>query len=123
MRNLRYTVSLSLAALVFSVAAVKAEEATKFKMPDIKAQKEAETKLNASKKEMAGVTNAVRKDAEKKMKQTQEQAEALQKQQAKKTEELKKEAAKGSAQGQAMREEHSKKWWKFWGSEEPAPAK
>ena len=32
---------------------------------------------------------------------------------------MKKEAAKGSEQGQAMRKEHSKKWWQF-GEKEPA---
>ena len=28
--------------------------------------------------------------------------------------EMRKEADKGSEQGQSKREEHSKKWWRFW---------
>ncbi|WP_269525067.1 hypothetical protein [Coraliomargarita parva] len=32
-----------------------------------------------------------------------------------KTEAMHKEAGKGSETGQEMREEHSRKWWKFWG--------
>jgi hypothetical protein len=48
--------------------------------------------------------------------QVRERAEgsqdAMQKQQEKHTERT--EAGKGSEQGQAMREEHSRKWWKFW---------
>lgn len=39
----------------------------------------------------------------------------LEKQQAKKAEQTQKELGKGSEKGQAAREEHSKKWWKFWG--------
>ena len=35
-----------------------------------------------------------------------------------KTDAERKEAGKGSATGQQKREEHSRKWWKFWGEEE-----
>lgn len=36
------------------------------------------------------------------------------KQHDKKADQIRKEEGKGSEQGQASREEHSKKWWKFW---------
>ena len=36
------------------------------------------------------------------------------KQMAKKAEQERKELGKGSEQGQAKREENSRKWWKFW---------
>jgi len=123
----RYVLFLGLAALLFSATAVRAEDAAPLKIPDVKAdaakaKKDAEHKMHAAKKEIAGVTNAVKKDAESKMKEAKEKAAEAQKEQAKKTEEMKKEAAKGSEKGQAMREEHSKKWWKFWGEKEPATA-
>lgn len=38
----------------------------------------------------------------------------LEKQREKKMEQERKEQDKGSEQGQRMREEHSRKWWKFW---------
>ncbi len=38
----------------------------------------------------------------------------LEKQRYKKAEQERHELDKGSEQGQAMREEHSRKWWKFW---------
>jgi hypothetical protein len=99
-------------ALILSAVAVKAEEAPKMKAPtvkiDAKAQNDAECKMDAAKK-----------DAECKMKQSKEPAAGMQKQQMKKAEQVQKEAGKGSEKGQAMREEHSKKWWKFW-SKEPA---
>lgn len=111
--RIRCMLSLGLAALIFSVAAVKAEEATKLKVPEIKvdakAKKDAECKIDAAKK-----------DAECKMQQSKEQAEKMKQKQLKKADEMKKEAAKGSEKGQAMREEHSKKWWKFWGEKAPA---
>ena len=40
--------------------------------------------------------------------------QGLEKQRKKKQEQIRKEIDKGSEQGQAAREEHSKKWWKFW---------
>jgi len=38
----------------------------------------------------------------------------LEKQRQKKAEQERKELGKGSEQGQASREAHSRKWWKFW---------
>ena len=38
----------------------------------------------------------------------------MQKQREMKTEQEQKELGKGSEQGQAARETHRKKWWKFW---------
>ena len=38
----------------------------------------------------------------------------LEKQQSMKTEQEQKELGKGSEKGQQAREEHGKKWWKFW---------
>lgn len=43
-----------------------------------------------------------------------EKASGFEKQQEKKSEQVQKELGKGSEQGQAAREEHRKKWWKFW---------
>lgn len=121
--RMRYIVSLGAASLILATMAVRAEEAPKLKVPEVKidakAQKDAESKMNAAKKEAASVTNAVKKDAESKVKQAKDQAADMQKQQTKKAEEMKKEAGKGSEKGQAMREEHSKKWWQ-WGKKEPA---
>ncbi|GAB3110895.1 hypothetical protein G8770_20465 [Aestuariicella hydrocarbonica] len=47
-------------------------------------------------------------DAAKHMKGSDKQAQA-------KAEQSRNELGKGSEQGQQAREEHSKKWWKFWG--------
>lgn len=41
----------------------------------------------------------------------------LEKQQEKKAGQERKELGKGSEQGQEMREQHSRKWWKFWGND------
>jgi hypothetical protein len=107
---MRYIVSLGLAALILSAVAVKAEDAPKMKMPsvkmDAKAQKDAECKMSAATDDAACT-----------MEQKKEQMKSMEKKQMKKAEEMKKEAGKGSEQGQAMREEHSKKWWKFRSSE------
>ena len=43
-----------------------------------------------------------------------EDSKGLDKQKQKKSESERKELGKGSEQGQASREEHSRKWWKFW---------
>ena len=128
MRGLRCTVALGMAALFVTAVTVKAEDAPQLKIPAVKvdatnAQKDAEKKMHAAKKEMAGVTNDVKKDADSKIKHAKDQsaemqkehmkkAEEMKKEQTKKTEEMKKEAGKGSEKGQAMREEHSKKWLK-----------
>ena len=42
---------------------------------------------------------------------------SLEKQREKKVEQERKEIGKGSEQGQASREEHRRKWWKFWEEE------
>lgn len=109
---MRTVTALILAALVFSVAAAKAEDMPKMKMKgkmDPAMQKDAECKMSAA-------TN----DAACTMEQQKEKMKSMEKQQMKKAEEMKKEADKGSEKGQAMREEHSKKWWKFWGKEPAA---
>lgn len=53
-----------------------------------------------------------------KQKQAREQqpsgSPGLAKQRELKQEQLRKEEDRGSEQGQASREEHSRKWWKFW---------
>lgn len=58
------------------------------------------------------------KGKEKKEKQLREQqqseSQAMEKQRAMKQEQVRREEAKGSEQGQASRQEHSRKWWKFW---------
>jgi hypothetical protein len=47
-----------------------------------------------------------------------EESKGLDKQRDMKSEQERKELDKGSEKGQASREEHSRKWWKFWGDEE-----
>jgi predicted transglutaminase-like cysteine proteinase len=104
---MRYIATLILAASIFSVAAAKADDMPKMKMKgkmNASVQKDAECKMDAA-----------AKDAECTMEQKKEQMQKMKQKQMKKTEEMKKEAGKGSEQGQAMREEHSRKWWKFWG--------
>lgn len=49
------------------------------------------------------------------MKENSGQTKAMEKQAEKKSEQSRNELGKGSEQGQAAREENSKKWWKFWG--------
>ena len=43
-----------------------------------------------------------------------DEASGLARQREKKAEQERKELGKGSEQGQASREEHSRKWWNFW---------
>jgi hypothetical protein len=52
--------------------------------------------------------------AEKAKAKEQKKAEAMAKHAGKKADKERKEMGKGSEQGQAKREENSKKWWKFW---------
>jgi hypothetical protein len=99
--------ALILAALVFLVAAAKAEDMPKMKMKgktDSAMQKDAYSKASKASSDAAST-----------MEQKKEQMRSMEKQQMKKAEEAKKEAGKGSEKGQAMREERSRKWWKFWG--------
>lgn len=124
--RIRYIVSLGAASLILATMVARAEDTPKPKVPEVKAdaqaQKDAENRIKAVKKE-AGVTNAVQKDADKQMRKAEKQSEKMQKQQMKKAEEMQKEAGKGSEKGQAMRKEHSKKWWKFGGEKSPEPVK
>lgn len=54
-------------------------------------------------------------DQEDKIKDKSEaKLKGLEKQKAMKSEQMQNELGKGSEQGQAAREENSKKWWKFW---------
>jgi hypothetical protein len=48
------------------------------------------------------------------MKKEETPQQGLDKQQEKKMKQERTEKDKGSEQGQKMREEHSRKWWKFW---------
>jgi hypothetical protein len=102
MRYLRHTLSLGLAVLIVSAIAGKAEQAPKMKSSDMK------TKMDQQAEQ-----------AESGMRKSSGQMEAMEKQQLKKAEQVRKETGKGSEQGQSMREEHSRKWWKFWGEKEP----
>ncbi len=45
----------------------------------------------------------------------EDSAAGLEKQRDRKADQEQKELGQGSEQGQAAREEHSRKWWKFWG--------
>ena len=52
--------------------------------------------------------------------QVEEKLRGVEKQTLKKAEQERKELGHGSEKGQAMREEHSRKWWKFgFGKDEP----
>ncbi len=110
--RIRSIVSLGVASLIIATMAAQAEEAPKLKIPEVKidakAQKDAENKIKQAKEQSADV-----------QKEQAKKVEELKKEQTKKAEEIKKESAKGSEQGQAMRKEHSKKWWQL-GKKEPA---
>lgn len=54
------------------------------------------------------------KAREKREKKEMKKRKGLEKQKEKKADRVRKELDKGSEQGQAAREEHSKKWWQFW---------
>ena len=62
-------------------------------------------------KEYETITDKIKKT---KTETDQKINQGLEKQSEKKQEQIRKEIDKGSEQGQAAREEHSKKWWKFW---------
>ena len=48
------------------------------------------------------------------MKEEREMKKDMEKQREMKSEQERKELGQGSEQGQEMREEHSRKWWRFW---------
>ena len=72
--------------------------------------------------EMQSAGKKMMKDSEKtctaEQKQMQKKMKGMEKQKEKKMEQMKKEMDKGSEKGQEARKEHSRKWWKFWGSDE-----
>lgn len=109
--RLRYPLLLGTAALLVSAPVLKAEkpEVTTSPVPVRKSLPKApEPRKPAPKK------------AECKAAETQDVAVCSLKDGKGKTESVQKEVGKGSEQGQAMRKEHSKKWWKFWSKETPA---
>ncbi len=57
-------------------------------------------------------------DAAEKQESADKAVKGLEKQREKKAEQVRKEMGKGSEKGQEMREQHSRKWWKFWGGGE-----
>ena len=51
------------------------------------------------------------------LKERQDDPQGLEKQREKKSDQVQKELGRGSEQGQESREQHRRKWWKFWGDE------
>lgn len=108
---------LKLIALVAFVTGISA--VTQAKGPpdsvdtEVGREKTAPMKKNAEKK-----MKKARKQADSEMAEEKEKVKGLEKQREKKTEQVRKELDKGSEKGKAMRKEHSRKWWKFWGNDE-----
>ncbi len=125
---MRTIVSLGIAALLFSAATVEAQQAQKMKIPAVKmdaaAQKDAQHKMEAAKKDAKCDMEQNKKKMEsmkaKKMHKSEEMKKEMHQKHMEKSDDMKNAAEKGSEQGQAMREEHSKKWWKFWDKEPSA---
>lgn len=76
-----------------------------------KEHKKAEEKMKKARTENEEKYKKEKKD----MDDDHEQERVMDKQRESKTMDMRKETGKGSEQGQASREEHSRKWWKFWG--------
>lgn len=115
MRLHNYTPVALLTALLFAVPASQAKGPPEGKgtaqMPGLNMGSDAE-ELAKEKAEKAEELK------EQKMKQEKNKLKKVEKQKEKKAEQVQKEAGKGSEKGQAMREEHRRKWWKFWGGGE-----
>ena len=78
-------------------------------------EKEERKATKAEEKELKAYEKEVRKEEAKAGKgKDEEKLLGLEKQRVKKDVEDQKETLKGSEQGQTTREEHRKKWWKFW---------
>ena len=72
--------------------------------------KKEKQKFEEENKELERESKALQEHKE----ELQEKQKDLEKQKQKKAEQERNELNKGSEKGQEMREEHSKKWWKFW---------
>jgi len=90
-----------------------------------KKHKHKDKKANKAKHDLDDDIDDMKKDKVKKAKKdkalddldSEDKLKGLEKQRDKKASQERKELGKGSEQGQASREENSKKWWKFWGDE------
>jgi hypothetical protein len=118
MRSLSiFTLAVLLIAMLAAVPAAEAKGPPKGKgqVPELKISSDAEEIAEEKAKE-------AKKLRKRKMKQKKEKLKGLEKQQTKKAEQVQKETGKGSEKGQAMRKEHSKKWWKFGFGKEEEPS-
>ena len=107
---------------VLSIAMLAAVPAAEAKGPPKGKGQVSELKMNSDAKEMTEekAQNA-KKLRERKMEQKKEKLKGLEKQQMKKADRVQKKTGKGSGKGQALRKEHSKKWWKFGFGKEEVP--
>lgn len=87
------------------------EQAGEMKKEQLKKQKRQKVQSGLK----AGGTGADELEAEgqKKLKKEKKQLKGLDKQRVEKAAQVQKEAGKGSEQGQTMRKENRRKWWKF----------
>jgi len=111
--NKKIITLLLMSAFAAPVVADKPEWAGKGKPSD--AQKAAHTAAMEAKEGLDEQTTRIKGKAEKKKKDTFNELKGLEKQAAKKSQQSQKELDKGSEKGKASREQHSKKWWQFWG--------
>lgn len=113
-----------LISFIFSVTTVYADKLRnggKNKATKEHVKKESKHKYKDNAGEKLDKTEVKDKDKDKDKSGSKEQDDedkGLDKQHDKKVEQVRKEEAKGSEQGQQSRQEHSRKWWKFWESEE-----
>ena len=91
------------------------QAAMKEKVDD--AEEAVKDQAKKEKREKSKEMKAKKAQLEQEANENLEKAKGLEKQQAKKMEQTHNELGKGSEQGQAAREESSRKWWKFWGEE------
>lgn len=119
MRSKGFTLFAVLTALLFTVSVSEAKGPPEGKgggRPEDKAtalQKGVETEADDAKEKAKEKAEELRRTAD-------NMPKGLEKQKAKKSEQVQKELDKGSEKGKEMRQEHSRKWWKFWGNNEPA---
>jgi hypothetical protein len=115
MRLGNYIFVTVLTAMVFAVPVSQAkgppEGKGKGKVPEMTTSSDAEELAKEKTKEAEELK-------EQQMTQQKKKLNRLEKQKTKKTEQVQKEAGKGSEKGQAMRDQHRKKWWKLWGGDD-----
>lgn len=108
-----------LMTLLLAVSAAEAKPKEGKGGPDAAAlEKAVEKEAEAAEKAAEMKAKAAEEEADQKMSKEKAKLKGLEKQKVKKAEQMQKELDKGSEKGKAMREQHRRKWWKFWGGED-----